>query len=76
MVEQPNTPIEAIDDTVTLLYEAVLDIDTLIQQSPATSRVKDEDHPICDLKALIVRISHKLRKSFSHITKSTNQADV
>jgi hypothetical protein len=62
VVHEPNSSVEAINDMTTFLYQALSDIDTLVQKETEFTGVSDDDHPIRDLKALVVKISHKLRK--------------
>lgn len=62
MVKQPEPKYDMIDDYVSFLYEAVSDVEGLVSQTSSDQGMTDDHHPIVDLKVLIAKIAHNLRK--------------
>lgn len=63
MVQERDTSIDTINQIISFMYGSLTDMDTLVRTTTATTGVSDEDHPIRDLKALVVKISRNLRES-------------
>lgn len=60
---QTDPPLDVLGDLITLLYEALSDLESLIDNSQHQSGSSDNVHPVENLRALIQKIGHTLRQS-------------
>lgn len=63
MAQEPDSSVETINECTVFLYGALSDIDTLVRTESEVTGINDDDHPIRDLKALVVKICRALRRS-------------
>ena len=61
IMNSPEPQFDLIDHLVTCLYAVLSDIEILVITTPYNSTDTDENHPIMDLRALLVKIHHSLK---------------
>jgi hypothetical protein len=60
-VNSPNPDFNLIDNLVSCLYATLSDIELLVITTPYNSNDTEDNHPIMDLRALLLKIHHSLK---------------
>lgn len=63
MARQADPPLGTFGDHLTLLYEAMSDVESLLEHTPHEPMGPEDLHPVEHLKALIRKIGQTLRQS-------------
>jgi hypothetical protein len=60
-VNSPSPDYNLIDNLTTCLYATLSDIDLLVTSTPYNNNDTEDNHPIMDLRALLIKIHHSMK---------------